>query len=423
MNRMDNQNLLRRGRPEDATRIDNCGNVNMSLLNAESIFPIPKSISSMSQFAYDNALMVYDLESGLQYGVLKESGMYYYFESSADENRVVTTDLENRRLEVYENDTMINKAGTQAVIDLDTNGRRWEGEVNNGKPYGYGVIYDEEGRKEYEGFMINESKTGYGIEYYSDIDRVQYDGCYYNNNRFGKGTLYDRNGVIEYEGIWKNDTPYSSQFDGKTIDSHTESVVIPKRSLKKPESIILPSFLHSLKRVVIRNGCFGNVRLFEMDGLSELNSVVIGKKSFRISGSERSDGTCRIVNCPKLKSIQIGDWSFEDYHSFELNNLPSLQTIKICIGCFFFAPLFSLTGITEGAISFTELPQLQSVSLSNCSFTYVHSVVFESDGMDGLMIQICHNYYLFSFVHLLFKVILVMIKRRLAMNPSTTRIH
>ena len=209
------------------------------------------------------------------------------------------------------------------------------------------MIYDEEGRKEYEGFIINESKTGYGIEYYSDIDRVKYDGCYYNNNRFGKGTLYDRNGVIEYEGMWKNDTPYSSQFDGKTIDNNTESVIIPKGSLKKPESIILPSFLHSLKRVVIRNGCFGNVRLFELIRLSELEIIVIGKKSFRISGSERSDGSCRIVNCPKLKSIQIGDWSFEDYHSFELNNLPSLQTIKICMGCFFFAPLFSLTGITE----------------------------------------------------------------------------
>ena len=103
MNRMDNQNLLRRNRPEDGTKIDTRGNVNMSLLNAESIFSIPKSISSISQFAYNDALLVYDLESGLQYGVLKGNGMYYYFESSADENRVVTADLENRRLEVYVN--------------------------------------------------------------------------------------------------------------------------------------------------------------------------------------------------------------------------------------------------------------------------------------------------------------------------------
>ena len=344
MKREDTRKSVKRDRPEDGTTIDTRGNVNMSLLNAESIFPIPKSISSISQFTYDDALMVYDLESGLQYGVVKESGMYYYFKSSADENRVITADLKNRKLEVYENEILINETGTQAIVDLDTNGRRWEGGVNNGKPYGFGVIYDEEGRKEYEGFMINESKTGYGIEYYSDISRVKYDGCYNNNNRFGKGTLYDRNGVIEYEGIWKNDTPYSSQFDGETVDNHTESIVIPDKSLNKPESIILPSFLHSLKHIVIGDYCFEGVRLFELDGLRELNSIVTGEKSFRIN--HNCDNTCRLVNCPKLESIQIGDDSFSNYHSFELSNLPSLQTIRICRNCFYLAPLFSLTGVT-----------------------------------------------------------------------------
>ena len=99
-----------------------------------------------------------------------------------------------------------------------------------------------------------------------------------------------------------------------------------------------------LKLIVIGDDCFGNVRVFELDGLSELESVVIGKKSFRISGDERSDGSYRIVNCPKLKSIQIGDGSFNDYHSFELNNLPSLQSIVIGHGCFYWAPSFLLTG-------------------------------------------------------------------------------
>ena len=98
---------------------------------------------------------------------------------------------------------------------------------------------------------------------------------------------------------------------------------------------------------MIGDDCFGNVRLFEMDGLSELEIIVIGKKSFRISGSERSDGSCRIVNCPKLKSIKIGDKSFSNYHSFELSNLPSLQSIDIGWGCFECTPLFSLTGLID----------------------------------------------------------------------------
>ena len=45
---------------------------------------------------------------------------------------------------------------------------------------------------------------------------------------------------------------------------------------------------------------------------------------------------------------------------------------------------------------FTDLPQLQSVEVGSSAFNDVHSVVFESDGMDGLMIQICLNYNPFN---------------------------
>ena len=99
-----------------------------------------------------------------------------------------------------------------------------------------------------------------------------------------------------------------------------------------------------LKRVVIGDDCFGKVEVFELDGLDELESVVIGERSFRIRDRKRSDGSYRIMNCPKLKSIQIGHWSFADYHSFELSNLPSLQSIDIGYRCFYYAPSLSLTG-------------------------------------------------------------------------------
>ena len=110
------------------------------------------------------------------------------------------------------------------------------------------------------------------------------------------------------------------------------------------------SGLVRLKRIVIGDECFGKVRVFELDGLDELESVVIGDWSFMISDKERNDGSCRIVNCPKLKSIQIGKESFQDYHSFELNNLPSLQSIDIGKYCFYYAPSFSLTGLIDGLV-------------------------------------------------------------------------
>ena len=43
--------------------------------------------------------------------------------------------------------------------------------------------------------------------------------------------------------------------------------------------------------------------------------------------------------------------------------------------------------------------------------------------MDGMMIQICLNYNPFNLLEVLFIVMVVMIERRLAMNPTTTRIH
>jgi hypothetical protein len=72
---------------------------------------------------------------------------------------------------------------------------------------------------------------------------------------------------------------------------------------------------------------------------------------------------------------------------------------------------------------FTDLPQLQSVKLGYRAFYYVQSAVFESDRMDGLMIQICLNYNPFNLVKVLLKVIVVMIERRFTRNPTTTRTH
>ena len=72
---------------------------------------------------------------------------------------------------------------------------------------------------------------------------------------------------------------------------------------------------------------------------------------------------------------------------------------------------------------FTDLPQLQSVGLNHAAFDRVHSIVFESDRMDGLVIQICLNYDPLNLLQMLFVVILVMIEKRVMKNPTTTITH
>ena len=141
------------------------------------------------------------------------------------------------------------------------------------------------------------------------------------------------------------------QFDLLKLMDSSNTVTIPNGYFNRNN---IASFNISnngvLKSIVIGDNSYGKVREFDLDGLSELESVVIGQKSFRISENKRNDGSYRIVNSPKLKSIQIGERSFNDYHSFELNNLPSLQTIYIGGYCFYWTPSFSLTGLIDGLI-------------------------------------------------------------------------
>ena len=123
-----------------------------------------------------------------------------------------------------------------------------------------------------------------------------------------------------------------------------------------------------LKRILIGDNCFGKVKVFELDGLNELESVVIGQQSFRTSG----DGSYRIMNCPKLASIQTGGQSFSDYQSFELTNLHSLQSIDIGGNSFNRAPSFSLTGF-DGCIG---LKSQIFLNYNPSNLVVLHSVLF-----------------------------------------------
>ena len=165
------------------------------------------------------------------------------------------------------------------------------------------------------------------------------------------GILYDRNGVVEHNGLRKNDKPYSSEFDGTMMDSRTESIILSEHSFNEVESFVFPPFLGSLKRIDIGDDCFGSIRSLKLTGLIKLESVKIEKRCFTHATSETqmfvemgSDGAFEITDCPNLKSLQIGDFSFADYHLLEVEILPSLQQVVVGSYAFHWSYLFSLSG-------------------------------------------------------------------------------
>ena len=229
------------------------------------------------------------------------------------------------------------------------------------------VEYDENGKKVYEGEYKGSVekgfvREGFGKEYRMVEERKK------PTNSHSLFCCWVREVKHEVAGVELVTKKYREEFvEGYWKDGKYQVIVIPSSLTSNPLGIeklrigdngyndgsvteLKLSWLVRLKRVVIGDECFGKVEVFELDGLDELESVEIGRDSFRNGYDERSNGSCRIMNCPKLKSIQIGGSSFWDYHSFELNNLHSLQSIKIGSNCFCYAPSFSLTGLIDGLI-------------------------------------------------------------------------
>ena len=86
-----------------------------------------------------------------------------------------------------------------------------------------------------------------------------------------------------------------------------------------------------LESLEIGDHCFTFVNEFKMTGLSELQSVEIGMNSFTKKKNGYGNGRNRhfyLKNCPKLKSLKIGRYSFSDYSVCEIENC-GLEVIEM----------------------------------------------------------------------------------------------
>ena len=65
-------------------------------------------------------------------------------------NRVIEVDVKSHQL-LRVNEEEVSGIQHNQVLDLNDDGERWEGDVLRDQPYGWGVLYDSENRRSYEG--------------------------------------------------------------------------------------------------------------------------------------------------------------------------------------------------------------------------------------------------------------------------------
>ena len=290
-------------------------------------------------------MLIVNVDNGEMRGVVKRGEEVIEVKESENEVELMIVNVLNHSMRVLKglkeeelNEMDLSELVEKEIVDLNDDGRRWEGEVLRGEVFGYGCLYDEENECEYEGWMIEGKKRCYGIEYWNDTRKMKYCGCYYDGLKNGYGVLYDRNGMIEQERLFKDDISIDDkdcqiQWIGDcdlTLAGYVESLTIADNvNPSDMSSLILTSSLTQLKYLKFGRKSFMNVNRFVIDGLNELKSVIIGKKSFYLDYNNRFRSSCMIMNCDRLNEIHFGESSFYWYESFELKNLPSLISIQL----------------------------------------------------------------------------------------------
>ena len=121
--------------------------------------------------------------------------------------------------------------------------------------------------------------------------------------------------------------------------------------------------LKGIERLEIEGDCFIKVNRFEIDGLNELKSVMIGREGFYLNKENRKGSKCLIMNCDQLSEIHFGYKSFNYYESFELKNLPSLISIQLDGDAFYACHLIEFDSMNDWMNDEWDLIRVESIIL------------------------------------------------------------
>ena len=136
--------------------------------------------------------------------------------------------------------------------------------------------------------------------------------------------------------------------------NHIEELFVSDGSCNGEEMWLLDlSLMSSLKTLRVKDECFSYVEEVKLIGLNELGSVVIGMNSFTKKKNYHGDDPNRhfyLKDCPKLKSLKMGRYSFSDYTVIEIENVDALEVIEMgdleyMTGCFCRASILELKSI------------------------------------------------------------------------------
>ena len=156
-----------------------------------------------------------------------------------------------------------------------------------------------------------------------------------------QANITDFDGEINNNNTGSSIDPTTCEF--KDIPSDIETVMFPGAYGQGMNFINFERFAN-LKSIIMGSHCFVDIRKIRFENLNLLESLKVGELCFTTSDDRDPSSFCMIINCPKLKKIDIGKGSFLAFQEFRLEKLPALQSLYLRSSNFVYGNNFNLIG-------------------------------------------------------------------------------
>ena len=301
--------------------------------NEEIQFLWMKSGDSLRDYLWSHSPALYFTLIRKGNGWLLDTGITHLQNNELIElnsSMVIRVNINTKALIIVNNEDLSGIEHNQ-VLNLSDEGERWEGDVLNDQPFGWGVLYDKENTRIYEGFRIGDLGVCYGTHYYSDIGVIEYEGELCEGKRWGRGVQYDRNGRVVYDGDWMNNEHLEKRIE---ITEGNENTVLLHNRIEELiigedcwnyEGLTAVDFKYMplLRELTVNEGSLNHVREITLSGLQHLERALFLCDQFRI------DGSFCVRDCPVLSSLKFRDGAMGSYVSCIIENNAMLKEIAI----------------------------------------------------------------------------------------------
>lgn len=245
----------------------------------------------------------------------------------------IRADIFRKRL-LKAKDKELSRVEHNQILNLSDDGERWEGDVLDNKPCGWGVLLDSENRRTYEGFRVGDVNVCYGICFYPDVGVIEYVGELCRGKRWGRGTLYNRNGEEVYCGEWINNERLERRVlvSGELLFLHNciEELLAGNGSCNGDEWETLSlSFMPELRVFRVVSDCFKQTRILSICGMKRLEEVTVGHHCFMGDENNKKPSYLIVKDCDAIRALTIDCASFMYYQRCRIQNLESLKKIEL----------------------------------------------------------------------------------------------